>query len=495
MNDRVRRRGRLQLEFHFGLPPEFVEIYHKLFQALFKDLEQDLEIERVALWELPGASLGLSGLSMFLARPFGRNNTEHNALVIRVGPKAIIEQERRRYKHYIERRTGFDRPQSRLHATYNGFSAIDYDYLYRVDTDEPLQSLRDFLWRKRDVRTAGQAVSALLLETLARGSQCNRWYNDACRFEQQRLLWFYNQILPPTLVLELVTPDQAVEDVSALVDVLAQADRPDGAALHNRIIALKTNKQYPRLRVVDRTIEGSQARLRVYLFEQSAVTSNDYEPLLPVAARLDLIGPLEILAALPDRLDRMVLYGRVQETRYIRFAQVYQQQLNVLSHAFPDGRLRCASRLLANPIQRYHALLSQPRAIHTSIIHGDMNLGNILLSQTVADTTLQTRAWLIDFEKTGPGGHTIFDAVKLETEYKIHILTHLLHSVEECILLEQILHQALITPDEVATVLTQHPDLRDPYHFIATLRRTVLCRLDRVLLSAAGIWISRAQIP
>ncbi|HEY0605802.1 MAG TPA: AAA family ATPase [Herpetosiphonaceae bacterium] len=473
MNDRARRRGKLQLQFHFGLPPESEAIYHKLFQDLFKDLE----IERLAVWELPGGSMGFSGLSMFLAKPFGSGDAEHNALVVRVGPKAIIAEERRRYKRYIEPLTGFDRPQSRLHASAGDLSAIDYDYLHHTDTDEPLQTLRDFLWKEQDVRTASQAVTVLMLETLARGPRRNRWYNDAHRFDRQQPLWFYNRVLPPTLQLEVLAADGAVEADAALPDVLAQADGPDGRSLHGRIIALKTSKQYPRLQIVDRKLEGNQARLRLHLFEHTPATSEQYSPLLPVAARLDLFGPAEILAALPDRLDRIVVYGRVHETRYAHFDRLYQQ-LSSVAQTYPDGRLRYASRLLANPIQRYHTLLSRPRALHTSIIHGDMNLGNILLSRTITNTTaVQMRAWLIDFEKTEPGGHTVFDAVKLETEYKLHILPHKLHSVDEFMLLEQILHQALIAPEEVAAVLAQHPALREPYHFIATLRRTVLCDL------------------
>ncbi|MBV9787426.1 MAG: hypothetical protein JOZ51_04600, partial [Chloroflexi bacterium] len=473
MNDRSRRRGKPQLQFHFRPPPEFEAIYHKLFQALLKPLEA----ERIAIWELPGGSMGFSGLSMFLAKPFGSGNTEHNALVIRVGPKAIIAEERRRYKRYIEPLTGFDRPQSRLHASAGDLSAVDYDYLHHTDTDEPLQTLRDFLWSEQDVRIAGQAVTTLMLETLARGPRRNRWYNDAYRFERQQPLWFYNQVLPPTLQLEVVAVDDAVEADATLPDVLAQADGPDSQALQGRIIALKTSKQYPRLHIVERRLEGTQVRLRLHLFENTPATSEQYSPLRPVAARLELFGPAEVLMALPDRLDRLVVYGRVQETRYDHFTGLYQQ-LSSVAQTYPDGRLRYASRLLANPIQRYHTLLSRPRALHTSIIHGDMNLSNILLSRSVTDTTtLQMRAWLIDFEKTEPGGHTVFDAVKLETEYKLHILPHKLHSVDEFILLEQILHQALIAPEEVAAVLEQHPDLRDPYHFLATLRRIVLCDL------------------
>lgn len=97
-----------------------------------------------------------------------------------------------------------------------------------------------------------------------------------------------------------------------------------------------------------------------------------------------------------------------------------------------------------NPLRRYHSLLWQPRRLTTSIVHGDLNMNNILLSRTAGGETI---AWLIDFDKTTNGAHAVFDAVKLETEFKLHVLPHWLENLEELLRLEQLLHQGLIDPD------------------------------------------------
>ncbi|MCB0194908.1 MAG: protein kinase [Anaerolineae bacterium] len=71
--------------------------------------------------------------------------------------------------------------------------------------------------------------------------------------------------------------------------------------------------------------------------------------------------------------------------------------------------------LYPNPLFDYKALLDQRLSIMESIIHGDLNMENILVTPSPAI------AWLIDFATTGRG-HNLYDFMRLETQ----VLTKLL---------------------------------------------------------------------
>jgi GTPase SAR1 family protein len=71
---------------------------------------------------------------------------------------------------------------------------------------------------------------------------------------------------------------------------------------------------------------------------------------------------------------------------------------------------------LPNPIYYCQQILDKLVIARVSNIHGDLNLGNILVDE-------EHTPWLIDYGKTQENGHIAFDFAKLETEIKTHILS------------------------------------------------------------------------
>lgn len=444
-------------------------------------------VERIMLDRLPGHQQSQSGVSLWLAQPFGAHGIEHNPVVIRVGPKAKIDAEQRCYAEFVDPVLGHERAHSLLYETIDSISGIGYTYLYQRTTNQPLQTLWQYLISGREPNAASEALVNLFRETLAPATRHNRWYNDAQTRDQQRPIWFYNQALPPTLVVEVGPAVVVQHEQVRLADVLDRADQPDAEQLIGQTIALSTTQRYPRLDI----IEQSTQRVRLHLLERTSRTTGP-NPIQPVAARIDLVGDAAILAQVPELLRKRRLVGRIQATRATTLWGIYHQHLGDLAAQFSssgDGRLRQGDRALVNPLERYHVVLTQPRTLTSSIIHGDMNLWNILLSSATADHE-RLRAWLIDFEKTAPGGHTVFDAAKLETEYKIHILSQRLHGLDDYIRLERALYQGLIVPESVDALIGHHDVLRQAYNFIASLRRIMLCDLEDVRIAPSEYYLS-----
>ena len=66
-------------------------------------------------------------------------------------------------------------------------------------------------------------------------------------------------------------------------------------------------------------------------------------------------------------------------------------------------------------------ILSFSKSLTTSIIHGDLNLENILVTLSGEADSQKLLGWFIDFSRSREG-HTAHDFVKLETEIKTHLL-------------------------------------------------------------------------
>jgi len=118
----------------------------------------------------------------------------------------------------------------------------------------------------------------------------------------------------------------------------------------------------------------------------------------------------------------------------------YNQIMPTLSaiQQIRDDNIRDAVLGLENyraedPIGRFKDLLSQEKSIHTSLIHGDLNMGNLL-----------EEGYLIDFDHVEKGGHIAFDLAKLETEVKRHFVSVELQNTEDLIKFEELLHLSKI---------------------------------------------------
>ncbi|OGO17775.1 MAG: hypothetical protein A2Z14_06890 [Chloroflexi bacterium RBG_16_48_8] len=110
------------------------------------------------------------------------------------------------------------------------------------------------------------------------------------------------------------------------------------------------------------------------------------------------------------------LYGQVVASR---FELMYKE----VAKPFPDldlhsDRISLGGRWLINPLQRLEDLLNFQLQGTRSIIHGDLNLENILLGPG-------DLLWLIDFAATREG-HTLYDFARLEVELTTKVVAEIL---------------------------------------------------------------------
>lgn len=481
----------VHLDFGSGDSMLTRELCEDLVGQIFADQPT---IKSVRLEALPDGHSGYSALRLLILRPTRADGINQNPLLVRIGPRAAIETERRRYEAYVRSLVGPGKVPQQPAAMDGPLAAVTYDYV-QGSQKQPPQSLRDFLADDDSptahIDQACKAVRTLFRDTLAQAPEANGWYADGRTGDEQRALWFYNTVLPPTLTLRDARPVATPQSDLALTDCLAAADSPAGRELHNQTAFLAASAGYPQLRIVERSEQGDQCTLRLYLYEYKPMPGEQYpiddlpwgeqkggyRRMRPLAARIDVTGPAELLFNLPDNLDcddqgwpAIVLEGQIEQTRYATLDDTRRQHFGQLYARSGQSTIISGGNNYDNPLRRYHSLLWQPRRLTTSIVHGDLNMNNILLSRTAGGETI---AWLIDFDKTTNGAHAVFDAVKLETEFKLHVLPHWLENLEELLRLEQLLHQGLIDPDAPLD-FGQNEYLRQAYQFIATIRRAAL---------------------
>lgn len=433
-------------------------------------------VREVTVTALPGGHAGLSALSILLARPVGPGGSNQNPLLIRIGRLAAIQEENRRYKTFVEPAIGHQRAELRDLTDDGELAIVAYDYLRLAASNQPLQTLRDVLGGSDPIEPIIEAIQLLVDETLTQGEMRSGWYANEPT-PDQRAIWFYNTLLPSAITLTGVSSATVVSDTD-LTAILGQADSPGSALLIGRRVTIGAGGRYQRLAIVER----EPGRLRLFLYEAAPPPEEPFQPMPQVAARIDLFLPEadeplpEALAAALARADGEItepLAGEIVETRRHQLQLVIQTGIGPVARALPDGRISVGALQLPNPLTVYAHLLSTPRTLTTAIVHGDFNLGNILLSWS--RDRLHITPWLIDFDKTGPGQHAVFDAVKLEIEYKTHILAHYL-TVEDLLVLEDALFQALNDP-QAEPDLQGKPNLVRAYRFLAAVRRSVLVTL------------------
>lgn len=481
------------------------ELCEQLIGELFADKE---DIRSVRLDPLPDGHAGYSGVRLLVARPKRADGVSENPLLVRIGPRDAIEAEKRRYNAYVRSLTGPGKVAQQASEHAGLLAAIMYDYV-RGTQNQPPYSLRDVLaneefpgghadreYRSFSLDRACKAVTTLFRDTLGQVSEPNGWFADGRTYDEQRALWFYNTVLPPTITLRdarLVSQPDA--DI-ALTSCLASADSPIGRQLHGSAVYLQASTDYPHLRVVEWAKHADQCTLRLYLYEYRSTPDeiypiedipwgpqkHSYRRIRPLAARIDVTGSTADLGSLVTSCEdghlilddrQIILQGQIESTRYAVLDDIRRQHFAELLAKSEHGGIVFGGIIYDNPLRSYYSLLSALRPLTTSIVHGDLNMGNILLNRLANDETV---AWLIDFDKTTNGGHAVFDAVKLETEFKIHVLPHWLGSIDELLQLDQSLLQGLVNPT-VELDFGKNEYLRSAYQFIATIRRAALQHL------------------
>src|SRR5262245_26058165 len=220
----------MRLDVELGFTPDGEKLTRELCEQLVGEMfDGRPDIGQVRLGPLPDGHAGYSSLILLQAKLYGADGSERNPLLIRIGPRELIAAEKQRYAAYVDGLTGSGKVPQWPDVQAGSLGAIAYDYV-RGSGNQPPMSLRDFLAADEsqavNLDRACKAVTTLFRDTLAQAPQANGWYADGRPYEQQRPLWFYNTVLPPTVKLHDVRPIDEPDADIALTDCLAFADTP-----------------------------------------------------------------------------------------------------------------------------------------------------------------------------------------------------------------------------------------------------------------------------
>lgn len=298
---------------------------------------------------------GYSGARTFLVRPICTDGLADAATIVKLGPREAIRQEWTNYEHFVQHRLPPVTARiQRAPVTIPRARQAAMQYTFIADPGHQPMSLRQVLAQDPDA-----AWLTRLFETFG-----PYWWMQR-RPATFRLGQEYDRLLPPHFVLQ----PQAGGHTSIVI-----SENMDAAQLH--------------LNPGD--------RVRVQPFQQVEMRSDGQSLTLtgrPAAGRPAL--RLRWLAVEAPKFTE----ARVIATR------------DSLLHAItaPFDRFD-----MPDPLARLPALLDELVSGTFSVIHGDLNLENVLVGPGGL-------VWLIDFAQTREG-HPLYDFAHLESEIIAHLL-------------------------------------------------------------------------
>lgn len=359
---------------------------------------------------------GYSGARAFLALPVRPDGRSDAYTIVKIGPRQDIQQEYENYEAYV--RDSLPPMTARIQhvpVALRGSEQAALQYTFLAEPGRLPVSLRLALRQKPDPE---------LLYRLFNSFGPNWWLQrEPYTF---RLGEEYDCLLPPHYILEPVTAG------SKALPLLEDTRSPGGLWLvpGNTLLVSRFPRAEKRRDGVSLTLSGHP------------------QPGQP-PLRLRWLG-----ATPPDRTP-----GRVSSTRAMLLAE-YARGFD--RYGLPD------------PLERLEDLLNEPVIGTRSIIHGDLNLENVLVGPG-------DLVWLIDFAQTRMG-HPLFDFARLAAEIIAHVLAARIGSGKIYLDTLSAGDPLLKAIEEIAGNCLSNPAVRREYHlalYVACLGALKFTNLDR----------------
>ena len=350
---------------------------------------------------------GYSGARVLLVTPF-RSGRRLIHVVIKIDTPAAVKREWEAYRRYVQDRLPLitaRRPESPHYAEDAELALLRYTFAGELGDVSP-ESLRTYY-----AKHSGQDVADLLDEWLFQGFGRKWWLQRSS--EDFMLRWEYDRLLPVNLVLE---PQESAGETSlALV-----ARRVDAHTCR----ALKVGQlvQIQGFEVED--VHAAQGEITLQASSPSGRAA------YPIRVRVAGLDADQIAYRVGQ--DIPFLIGKVTATRHDLLLGLAEPALP--GQSFDQKTMAIGASIYPNPLYDYEMLLDQRVAAMVSIIHGDMNLENVLV------TPPSGPVWLIDFATTRKG-HNLYDFIRLETEVITHLLPQTGVGLDAAVCLVQALHQ------------------------------------------------------
>lgn len=303
---------------------------------------------------------GYSGARTFLIRPVRPDGGADALTIVKLGPQTAIRQEFANYETFVKDRlppmtARIQRPPVAL-AGSRGAAAVQYTFI--SEPGRPPVSLR---------RALLENPNPGLLERLFETFGPNWWMQR--RAMTFRLGQEYDGLLPPHYVLE-----------------------PLEGGARRASLTISENTDPARLTLA----EGDIVQVQAFRSAEMRADRRSYS-LLGISS-----------AGRPALRLRWLGLRPPQGTRLARVAAARMDLLRGWTASFDRFGL-------PDPLEKLPVLLEETIAGTRSVIHGDLNLENVLVGPG-------SLVWLIDFAQTREG-HPLYDFAHLESELIAHILT------------------------------------------------------------------------
>jgi hypothetical protein len=373
------------------VPQEYPSYCIALLKALFANLDL-VEITK-------HFTEGQSGTFVFLVESTRPNGETQLPVVVKIGPNHLLEQELRAAQAHIENRLpGFVPISGELASTVvtteDGSTATYSAARYQLAGHGvfAIETLRDYA-----LTAPVAALRTVIEEYLFR--QLDRIWNTPDPPVQRRLRASYDRVLPVNLLLEFVgTSPLPPLQIDALGDPASypQLQPGDWVQLKNFVIT---------------EIDATERSLTLNLPQPQELRTDAYR------LRIRNIANLE-----QHQLDETVvsLTGRVVKTRQLFLQEAVRDALSAtVDLTQPLLHLPETDQQVPNPLLRWPALLQEQMAMRIGTVHGDLNVGNVLVEvgpKTVGPKT----TFLIDCAHAHRD-HVLYDLVRLESEVLLHM--------------------------------------------------------------------------
>ncbi|MBI9050844.1 MAG: phosphotransferase [Anaerolineaceae bacterium] len=300
---------------------------------------------------------GYSGARTFLVRPIFPDGKQDAQTIVKMGARSMILQEYENYEQFVkDRLPPITARIQRLPMSVPKSSQAALQYTFLAEPGQSPLSLRKALLQEPQTLFIRQ-----LFDTFS-----PYWWLQRSPYTF-RMAQEYDAILPPHLILEPIETDQKPE-------IFLSADiTPDDLNLQPGQIIQANTYKHAELRA-----DGNSLSISGYA--------------IPGKPRLRI----RWLSATPPNKTK----ARVIHTR--------ESYLQAMTSKFSLNGL-------PNPLENLNATMQKTVNGAKSIIHGDLNLENILVGPGAL-------VWLIDFAQTGEG-HSLRDFAHLYMEIIAHVLS------------------------------------------------------------------------
>ena len=358
--------------------PGKVPLSHPIEQAL-ADLFREYK-SLVIYREFTG---GFSGGHVYEIHPIPENALPELPAIVKVATNSLAEKEWRAYQKYIRNRlynAATITSEPIFHQ--NGWGALRYT-LTGGGAFEVL-TMREFLSRSETPIEEIQRTFDYLLRNMH-----NFW-----RFNTPETNFSYADSYDHLLPVHLLIQHQPHDDAKQMTEIhpspLPSQLPPQGSLV--RLVDFAVQKVDPTTQTITFQIPLGECQERASFLVRCRFSEENF----PFERRLN---------------DRLTISGTVIETRLDRLQeevrQLFGNELTLSGEYFQMPGFE--NLFLYNPILGIERVLTQTTNISHGPIHGDFNLGNILIEPE------NTQLTLIDFADARVD-HTLHDVLRLETE-------------------------------------------------------------------------------